>query len=534
MASLNAAKVEADNSKLIEIIRNHFIDAPSRLPYGLNHPEVRDPSQGQSAFVDKILNQSGGGFFVDCGAHAGETFSNTLFLERFRNWTGILIEANPTVYKELKTKNRKAFTLNACLYGKSYPSVVSFLENSWWGKIFEGNYSKAYRGIGGKGRYVHVQCFPLYSILLALNQTRVDYFSLDVEGAEEDVLDSIPWDKVDIRMMSIEYDKWPGGNCLLDYSKKKKDIMKFNIIYQKFIYLLPCVLLWVLYHSLHYYSSSEKMTLVVPETKKTVVKSRNIQKDIHFDYKNAMASLNAAQVEVDNSKLIEMIRNHFIDDPSRLPYKLNHPEVRDPSQGQTAFVDKTLNQAEGGFFIDCGAHAGETFSNTLFLERYRNWTGILIETNPTVYKQLKMKNRKAFTLNSCLHGKSYPSMVSFLEDSWWGKVFEGNFSKAYRGIGGKGRYVHIQCFPLYSILLALNQTRVDYFSLDVEGAEEGVLDSIPWDKVDIRMMSIEYNKWPGGKSALKSYMEKRGYKYMTDIKAMAAADIIVLKDDQRL
>jgi FkbM family methyltransferase len=45
---------------------------------------------------------------------------------------------------------------------------------------------------------ISVQCFPLYSILLALNRTTVDFFSLDVEGFELEVLRTIPWDKVDI------------------------------------------------------------------------------------------------------------------------------------------------------------------------------------------------------------------------------------------------------------------------------------------------------------------------------------------------
>jgi hypothetical protein len=76
----------------------------------------------------------------------------------------------------------------------------------------------------------------------------------------------------------------------------------------------------------------------------------------------------------------------------------------------------------------------------------------------------------------------------------------------------------------------MNQTRVDYFSLDVEGAEEGVLNSIPWDKIDIKTISIEYNKWPGGKSALIAYMGNKGYKYITEIKTGAAADVIFMKD----
>ena len=45
-----------------------------------------------------------------------------------------------------------------------------------------------------------VTCLPLYSILLALGNPTVDYFSLDVEGAEYDVLKTIPYNEVDIKV----------------------------------------------------------------------------------------------------------------------------------------------------------------------------------------------------------------------------------------------------------------------------------------------------------------------------------------------
>ena len=48
---------------------------------------------------------------------------------------------------------------------------------------------------------VIVQCFPLYSILLAVNRTRIDFLSLDIEGHELKVLQTIPWNKVDIRVI---------------------------------------------------------------------------------------------------------------------------------------------------------------------------------------------------------------------------------------------------------------------------------------------------------------------------------------------
>ena len=51
----------------------------------------------------------------------------------------------------------------------------------------------------------------------------------------------------------------------------------------------------------------------------------------------------------------------------------------------------------------------------------------------------------------------------------------------------KGSLSEEICLPLYSILLSIGNPTVDYFSLDVEGAEMGILESIPWDKVDIRV-----------------------------------------------
>ena len=43
----------------------------------------------------------------------------------------------------------------------------------------------------------------------------------------------------------------------------------------------------------------------------------------------------------------------------------------------------------------------------------------------------------------------------------------------------------LQCFPLYSVLLALGNPRVDYLTLDIEGAEIPVLKSVPLDKVTV-------------------------------------------------
>ena len=39
---------------------------------------------------------------------------------------------------------------------------------------------------------------------MALGNPQVDYFSLDIEGAEYKVLETVPWSKVDISLVGVE------------------------------------------------------------------------------------------------------------------------------------------------------------------------------------------------------------------------------------------------------------------------------------------------------------------------------------------
>ena len=47
--------------------------------------------------------------------------------------------------------------------------------------------------------------------------------------------------------------------------------------------------------------------------------------------------------------------------------------------------------------------------------------------------------------------------------------------------------IRVLCLPLISILNAIGNPSIDYFSLDIEGAELAVLKTIPWEKVDIKV-----------------------------------------------
>ena len=55
------------------------------------------------------------------------------------------------------------------------------------------------------------------------------------------------------------------------------------------------------------------------------------------------------------------------------------------------------------------------------------------------------------------------------------------------------REIPMMCFPFYSVLKALGNPRIDYFSLDIEGAEYAVLKSIPWKSVNMTILGVEVN-----------------------------------------
>ena len=52
----------------------------------------------------------------------------------------------------------------------------------------------------GNKKQQHLICFPMESLLAAINQYEVDFFSLDIEGLDYEVLSNFPFDAFDIKV----------------------------------------------------------------------------------------------------------------------------------------------------------------------------------------------------------------------------------------------------------------------------------------------------------------------------------------------
>jgi hypothetical protein len=65
-------------------------------------------------------------------------------------------------------------------------------------------------------------------------------------------------------------------------------------------------------------------------------------KSTEYDYKAEMNNLLKHKPEADDSRLIEIIGNYFIEQPSTEPYDLEYPDRLEFSAGQTPLIDSRL------------------------------------------------------------------------------------------------------------------------------------------------------------------------------------------------
>ena len=105
------------------------------------------------------------------------------------------------------------------------------------------------------------------------------------------------------------------------------------------------------------------------------------------------------------------------------------------------------------------------------------------------------------------------------------------------GEGGTANALLVPCIPVASLLLALNRTTVDYFSLDVEGMELPVLQTIPFESHVIKVLSIEYRHSRGGKEPILHIMRSKGYSVFKNIthsepkRSLYVDDLMFIRND---
>lgn len=151
--------------------------------------------------------------YVDVGANDGLIVSNTAYFDLDLNWKGICIEPHPRAFSELIKNRTNSINLNICISDEEgevdfcavsgYAEMLSGIE-----KCYHPDHKKRIKSeiekYGGNKEIVKIISKPLRQVLSENEVKKVDYLSIDTEGSELQILKSIDFDAVDIRVISTE------------------------------------------------------------------------------------------------------------------------------------------------------------------------------------------------------------------------------------------------------------------------------------------------------------------------------------------
>jgi FkbM family methyltransferase len=159
-----------------------------------------------------------------------------------------------------------------------------------------------------------------------------------------------------------------------------------------------------------------------------------------------------------------------------------------------------------GVFLEVGGADGITNSNTYAFEVDKSWSGILIEASPSAFLLMSQRAERKHSVK--VHGGVADSEgnATFIDIS--GPQAQLSCIKEFASPGhlerirqemtanglGKRTDVQVLIKPVTQWLVAHNIFHVNFFSLDVEGAELLVLKTIDFERITIDVITVEINE----------------------------------------
>lgn len=194
--------------------------------------------------------------------------------------------------------------------------------------------------------------------------------------------------------------------------------------------------------------------------------------------------------------------------------------------GQDDYVfTKLFKNKQHGIFVDVGGNDPIKCNNTYLLEK-NGWTGLAIEPQDNL-RVLWKENRNTECLNYVIGPEN--KQVTFIE----GGENEHGLSgiKGYNKVSKENQKEIIkEQKRLDEILKEKDLNNIDYLSIDVEGYEMSVLESIDFNKININIIGVEndlgFKKIPFigkklgselGNKKIREYLHDKGYKHVARI-----------------
>jgi hypothetical protein len=172
-------------------------------------------------------------------------------------------------------------------------------------------------------------------------------------------------------------------------------------------------------------------------------------------------------------------------------------------------------------YRELGGFDGLQYSNTYAFHKALDWKGVLIEASPTNYP-IMVKNRPSeiATIHSAIcsveRDLHYVNKVQRNTVNGFVEFASESFKKKWWSEADIQNALVVRCKPLTSHLLDAVGAyfHFDFFSLDVEGAEYEVLQSLDFSLFSFGVIFVEADSHDPDKNAnVRKILEENGYKY---------------------
>lgn len=156
-----------------------------------------------------------GGFFIEAGANDGYSQSNTYYLEKTRNWSGLLVEGIPELAVKARKARPRSRVVQCALVGSlregttvtmRFAHLMSLVDGAMKSESEEDDHIASGLRVQhlDKSYKVEVPARTLESVLDENPPSQIDFFSLDVEGYELQVLEGLNLDRYRPRYLLVE------------------------------------------------------------------------------------------------------------------------------------------------------------------------------------------------------------------------------------------------------------------------------------------------------------------------------------------
>ena len=180
-----------------------------------------------------------------------------------------------------------------------------------------------------------------------------------------------------------------------------------------------------------------------------------------------------------------------------------------------AFFNSSEYMSRNHTYMEIGAHDGVRESNSRMFDVCLGWNGLLVEPHPKNYARTVQLRPNAHHINvapSCMGNDT--GTVSFPEHMYTSAQVNETGSK-----------LEIHCGPLQYYLDALLIHHVDFWSLDVEGEELHVLQTIDFERTQIDVIIAESDNrlrhLPEFQQKVKDvriFLQSKGYLMLTSVR----------------